>query len=134
MKKYFVVLLFVISGGFVFAQSEKGMVLSDKNTVIVINEPKNEGRAHFKGGDAEFRKLIINNLDKTIFQQKEPKCQLLFSVTDKGYMSDIIPLCGDEDLGQKVLDVILKINPKWTPAKLDGKNIKSRMRLPIFAE
>lgn len=96
-----------------------------------VDEP-----AQFPGGKPAMYKYIADNLNYPVFareQSLQGKCYLRFVVHEDGSITDIkvtrgVPDCNECDNEAKR---ILMSMPIWSPAKINGKAVKSYFDLPI---
>lgn len=136
----FSLILFFLTSIFIFGQSKKSLQikngkLKSDNTVVVIGNDTDDERATFTGGDSAFRKIILDNLEsKKYINDKKSECTILCTITNKGEMTDLITLSEDHIFANDVSNSIHKLNPKWKPAKIDGKFVKSRLKISVFYE
>lgn len=135
----------------VYTQNANGL-LSVKSGVLTIDPPKmpipptapvadNTGHpervdipAEFPGGIARARQFIGNNLEyprKAIQAEIQGTVQVKFTIEIDGSINNIEIV---RKLGygcdEEVIRVIKRM-PKWTPAKRDGKAVKSYVTMPI---
>jgi periplasmic protein TonB len=127
MRKWFLVLLifsFKISIG--IAQTV------NSNSLKVIEKP--DQLAEFQGGMGAFGKFLQKNL-------KYPEAAQRANVSGKIYMEFIVETDSTlsnynilKSVGFGVDEEairVLKLSPKWIPAKYKGKNVRSRFTLPL---
>ncbi|GAC1595412.1 MAG: hypothetical protein NVS3B19_18020 [Ginsengibacter sp.] len=95
--------------------------------------------ASFPGGDSEWRKYLYQNFfsDKLIASGAPPgnyKIVLQFWVDESGYIKEIKDLTNvGFGIGAQTIK-LLKNGPKWMPATINGRAIKSYRELPITIE
>ena len=126
MKKIMIILFLIfIKSTFSIAQT------IDSDTTICLNP---EQKADFQGGMGAFGRFLIKNL-------KCPKGFIKADVSGKVYVEFIVEKDSSitnfnvlKSLGfgwdEEVIRV-LKISPKWIPAKDKGKSVRSKFTLPI---
>ncbi|WP_430405768.1 energy transducer TonB [Fluviicola sp.] len=95
-----------------------------------------EEEAQFPGGRAPMMKFMAENLrypQTAVEQDIQGKCYLEFIVMETGELTDIkvrrgMPDCPECD---KEAIRLVKLMPKWIPAKNSGKLVKSVFVLPV---
>ncbi|MDN4164698.1 TonB family protein [Cytophagales bacterium LB-30] len=92
-------------------------------------------QASFPGGEKAWNKFLKKNLKYTRqaqMQQIEGRVYVQFIVEKDGSLSDIKIAKGlGAGLDEEVLRV-LKLSPKWSPAKQSFRPVRFRMMLPIY--
>lgn len=90
----------------------------------------------YPGGESALQKFVEDNIEypeKAIEQGTEGEVQVVFTVDEKGKVTNV-KATGDNnveyELKEEAIDVMNKM-PAWTPGKVNGKNVKTRMSLPI---
>jgi periplasmic protein TonB len=126
MKKVFIILFLIFSkGSFLIAQSV------DYDTTLCLNP---EQKADFKGGMGAFANFLQKNLKcppKTVKANVGGKIYIEFIVEKDSTITHFnvlksVGLGWDEEVIR-----VLKLNPKWIPAKDKGKVVRSKFPLPI---
>lgn len=116
-----------------FSQNTEG--LKSKSSQTSINNNIEKEKAEFPGGDFAFRKMILETLNSSKYiGNKKTSCLLSFTVTEKGEMTDLITFSENHVFSNDLLQVIYKTNPKWKPAKINGKEVRSSVKVSIFYE
>lgn len=123
----FMILLFVLYSRTGFAQTE---------TFLTDEIPVCGPEATFPGGNQTLFKYINDNLrypERALKDSLQGKCYVHFVVETNGKVGDVkvtrnVPGCPECD--EEAIRVIRSL-PKWIPAKIDGKAIKSHFDLPI---
>lgn len=112
--------------------------LLDSPTNKVINDTSiyiaPEENAHPKEGYKAFYKFITQNLhypDSTKKVGVEGKIFIQFVVEKNGSLSNFKILKGDSQMSEEAIRV-LKITPKWVPARQNGVVVRSRYAIPIY--
>lgn len=90
----------------------------------------------FPGGEAALQKFVEDNIEypeAAIEQGTEGEVQVVFTVDEKGKVTNV-KATGDNNveyaLKEEAIEAMNKM-PAWTPGKVNGKNVKTRMSLPI---
>jgi periplasmic protein TonB len=127
MKKWVIVLLVIfykINVG--LAQS----IISDSLEIIA----KPDQLAEFQGSMGAFGKFLQKNLkypEKALFANVTGKVYVEFIIESDGILTNfnILKSVGfgiDEEAIR-----VLKLSPKWIPAKYKGRNVRSRFTIPM---
>ena len=111
--------------------NEKSKIAKDKNGVYTQPEKMPE----YPGGETALSTYVENNLDypqQAINDNKEGTVRVSFIVDEKGNVTN--PQVAGNKLGdgldQQAINVI-KNMPKWKPGTVKGKNVKTKLDLPI---
>lgn len=92
----------------------------------------------FPGGINEFRKLIANNFDTSVFKGNEGliKTTILIDIDENGKMSNIRSIGENEQFNKEAQRTVQSITSTtiWEPAKQDGQPVKYVFRLPLTME
>jgi len=94
---------------------------------------KVEVESEFPGGIQAWIKFLNSHLvypKEAIRKKIEGRVMLQFIVDKDGTITNVLALSGDPLLQQAALDALAQ-SPKWTPAKQDGKPVKSYKKQPI---
>jgi Gram-negative bacterial TonB protein C-terminal len=115
--------------------------LPNNGTIIKIEDDdvpftKTEIEAEFPGGVKEWKKHLMDNLDRRIMDKNGVPngtyvVVIKFIVAKDGTLSDFV---AETDYGyglEKEALRIIKISPKWTPAKQNGNIVRAYKRQPI---
>jgi len=90
--------------------------------------------AHFPGGDNALSIFIRNHLKYPPMEMDEGiqgKVIIQFQVDTAGYLKQImVSKSVSRGLDQEALKCVMNM-PRWVPAKLNNKNVRTRFRLPI---
>ena len=90
--------------------------------------------AEFPGGDSAMNKFLIENVmypEIALENGDQGKVFIEFIVNLDGSLEDLKTVQGaSEELNNEAMRVI-SIMPNWTPAKLDGKKVRAKCRVPI---
>jgi periplasmic protein TonB len=114
----------------------KGPVKKDGPIEVIkpISEPATyvDEPAQFPGGMEALHQFIADNIDINSIDGTA-KISLKFVVDTDGSISSVIVTKTTDDCKscEKAAIKVVKAMPKWTPGKLNGKEVKSYYRLPI---
>ncbi|MBO9203373.1 MULTISPECIES: energy transducer TonB [Niastella] len=89
--------------------------------------------AEFPGGTIAWHKFLKQNLvypEIAIDQNIQGTVIVQFKVCTDGTLCDIEVISGPNELKESAVQVFKK-SPKWTPTRLNGRNIKDYKRQPI---
>jgi periplasmic protein TonB len=126
MRKFIIILLIF------FCKINIGVTQSIVSDSLKIIE-KPDQLAEFQGGMGAFGKFLMKNL-------KYPEAAQKANVSGKVYMEFIVETNGTisnfniKSVGFGVDEEairVLKLSPKWIPARHKGKNVKSRFTIPM---
>ncbi|MDF2187479.1 energy transducer TonB [Paraflavitalea sp. CAU 1676] len=119
------------AGKFYLISSKGDTVYVDAKDTMVFR--KVEVESTFQGGMPGWTRFLIKNLrypDTAIRQKIQGDVMLQFIVCTDGTVCDVQAISGHEVLRAAALEAIKK-TPNWTPARKDGKNVKSFKMQPI---
>ncbi len=92
----------------------------------------------FPGGVNEFRKLVANNFDTSVFKGNEGllKTTILIDIDENGKMSNIRSIGENQNFNKEAERTVQIISDTaiWEPAKQDGQPVKYVFRLPLTME
>jgi protein TonB len=117
---------------FAFSLNVNAQEKKSENSDVVFTVVENE--AEFPGGVEAMNRFMAENIKyPTLAKQKniEGKVIISFIVEKNGTLSDIRTIkdigegCGDEGVR------IVKLMPKWKPAKQKGQPVRQQFLLPI---
>jgi periplasmic protein TonB len=127
MKKWAIVLLVI------FCKISVGVAQNNTSDSLKIIE-KPDQQAEFQGGMGAFGKFLQKNL-------KYPEVAQKANVSGKIYMEFIVETDGTltnfnilKSVGFGIDEEairVLKLSPKWIPAKDKGRNVRSRFTIPM---
>ncbi len=99
------------------------------------NDPiiKPDAEAKFDGGINAFRDKFLNKFDGSTFDGSGEtlRTTLTFIVEKDGTISGIKANGKDVDFNSEALRAIKSVKGKWTPAQLDGENVRSYFTFPV---
>ena len=86
--------------------------------------------ASFPGGKKEWNKFIEKNLDAGVGVENGAKkgtynVKIKFTVTKDGSLKDFVPVTKYKHGFEEEVIRVLKLSPKWIPAKKNGKPVNS---------
>lgn len=127
MKKLFLLILFIVSTQ-IFSQEIASTKQENANVYEDIAD-----KAEYPGGINAFR----NNFMQTFKMGKvngrgQVKSEVRFVVDQQGMITDIITIGENKSMNKEMERTIKAMSKtKWIPAKIDGKPVKFRFKLPI---
>lgn len=93
-----------------------------------------EKMAEFPGGEAALFNWLSNNIvypEKALENSIQGMVMVQFIIEKDGTLTNVTIFDSvDKDIDNEVLRVVKKM-PEWTPAKVDGKKVRSLFNLPI---
>lgn len=94
---------------------------------------KVEQEAEFPGGLNAFRQYVGEEFDRDIVEDLDDKVTttLTFVVERDGSITDVKATGGPAEFREEAIRTVKSIRRKWTPAKIDGKPVRYRYRVPI---
>ena len=104
----------------------------DKDEEMVYLQP--EKHAEFKGGPAGWTKFLSSKLRYPSLATKmgvEGPVFVSFIINKKGKVIDPVVIRSPHESLSKEAVRVLKLSPKWKPAKHEGKIVKSRVQVQI---
>lgn len=107
------------------------VVRREKNDTLYY---KTDTKAYPKNGVKDFSKYLASNIDYPKFADflgVDKKIRIQFTVNEDGKLTDFIPLNNKSFGFEKKAIRKLERAPKWIPASINGKNVKTRFHLPI---
>jgi protein TonB len=113
------------------AENKNAKIQADKSGVYEMSEV----RPAYPGGQSELENYITNNIEypqTAVDNSREGTVNVQFTVDENGNVSNAKVLgnkLGD-GLDEEAVRVISKM-PKWTAGSVKGKNVKTRLTLPI---
>ncbi|KIA82324.1 energy transducer TonB [Kaistella solincola] len=92
-----------------------------------------EQLAEFPGGINKFRSTVGNNFDTSVMSGDEGtvKTEVIFVVERDGSITDVKANGPNSDFNAEAIRTVKSIKNKWTPAKINGKSVRYRYRLPL---
>lgn len=104
--------------------------LLKKDTLYSITDTK----AYPKKGLKNFNNELANNINYPNFSRLlgiDKKITIVFIVDENGKLGEFIPINKKSLNFEKKAIKKLEKMPKWTPATRNGKNVKTRFRIPL---
>lgn len=92
-----------------------------------------EQTAEFPGGINAFRKKVGENFDSSAIEGADGvvKGEVTFVVERDGSITDIKVTGKNSDFNSEAVRTVKSIKNKWAPAKINGKAVRYRYRLPL---
>ncbi|MDF2833329.1 MULTISPECIES: energy transducer TonB [Chryseobacterium] len=92
-----------------------------------------EQTAEFPGGINAFRKKVSENFDSSAIEGADGivKGEVTFVVERDGSITDIKVNGKNSDFNSEAVRTVKSIKNKWAPAKINGKAVRYRYRLPL---
>ncbi len=103
---------------------------TEKKQEIIYNDV--EKLAEFPGGINAFRTMIAHNFrTRKVKANGYVKCEITFVVERDGSIVDVKAHGENESFNQEAVRAVSKIKTKWSPAKINGENVRFRYRIPL---
>src|SRR5688572_12445206 len=127
MIKTILLSISLLSTGFVFSQSTDTTSIDD-NTIYEIVDTV----ASFPGGKPAWNKFVEKNLDPNVGVENGAnkgtyKVKIKFTVTKDGTLQDFEPMTKFKHGFEEEVIRMIKLSPKWIPAKKNGVNVNSKV-------
>lgn len=92
-----------------------------------------EQLAEFPGGINAFRNKVGSSFDTGVMDGDEGtvKAEVTFIVERDGSITDVKASGSNKVFNDEAVKTVKGIKTKWTPAKVNGQNVRYRFRLPI---
>jgi len=92
-----------------------------------------EQLAEYPGGINAFRSKVSSNFDTSVMDGDEGtvKGEVTFVVERDGSITDVKATGSNKTFNQEAVRTVQSIKTKWTPAKVNGQNVRYRYRLPL---
>jgi len=143
MKKRLVLCLLLLNSIFSFSQTTDTIANSNKNYIAVSGNDstiyaKVDSLATFPGGRPSWIKYVEKNLNPSVGVDNGAKkgtynVKIKFTVTKDGTLRDFVPITNYKHGFEEEVIRILKLSPKWIPAKKNGVNVNSTVeQLQVF--
>jgi hypothetical protein len=128
MSKIILLLLLLLSSFFSDSQITDTSAISNDNTIYDIVD----SAAIFPGGKAAWYKFVENNLNPNVGVENSAKkgtykVKIKFTVTKDGTLKDFEPMTKYKHGFEEEVIRVLKLSPKWIPAKKNGANVNSKI-------
>lgn len=125
--KSMIVLALMIMPLTVLSQQEDDSDTQDSTTCIYIPSPVPE----FPGGTKAYQEYIRKNARKPGRREATGSVFVSFVVNEDGSISDAKVVKGvSVALDREAVDLVLNM-PSWIPAMQDGRNLKTRITIPV---
>jgi hypothetical protein len=109
----------------------QSVVFSQQDTTIYSIVDK---EVEFTGGFASMNAWLLQNMN--FFEENElPNSQIMFEliIEADGILSSIENVRGLR-LTPESIEQLISTSPKWTPAQLNGRNVRSKYLLPMHID
>lgn len=92
-----------------------------------------EQLAEFPGGINSFRGKVQSSFDTSIMDSDTGKVttEIVFVVERDGSITDVKANGSNKDFNSEAVRTVKSIKNKWSPAKINGKSVRYRFRLPL---
>lgn len=92
-----------------------------------------EQLAEFPGGINAFRNKVASSFDGAVMDGDEGnvKAEITFVVERDGTITDVKATGSNKYFNEEAMRTVRSIKNKWTPAKINGQNVRYRYRLPM---
>lgn len=145
MKKHLsktVLILTLLLFSFCFSQTDDlGIKKLDLNNIEPAIENKKddavfsevEQMPEFPGGLNSFRMKISQNFEMSEIPENAGKLTTTvnFIIEKDGSLSEIKAIGNNYSFNKEAMSVVQKIPQKWNPAKIGGKPVRYKLRLPL---
>ncbi|SDD32505.1 protein TonB [Mucilaginibacter pineti] len=130
MKKGILIIIIILLGANIQAQTKRRIIPVNDTTVYEYAIEKQI--AQFKGGTTAFFKFVGRNLKwPQNGSDVSGKVLISFIVEKDGILTHFKVERGIESAFDAEALRVVKRSPKWVPAKINGKRIRSRYIVPI---
>lgn len=90
----------------------------------------------FPGGEKALQQFVEDNIgypEEAVEEGTEGDIRVVFTVNEKGKVTNVQAMHPDNTLYSLKEEAVAAMNrmPDWTPGKVKGRNVKTRMTLPI---
>ena len=125
-----IILLFLCLLTSLFSNSQTTDSSATSNDNIIYDTV--DSVATFPGGKTAWYKFIENNLDPSVGLENGAKkgtykVKIRFTVTKDGELKDFEPVTKYKHGFEEEVIRVLKVSPKWIPAKKNGTNVNSKV-------
>ncbi len=92
-----------------------------------------EQTAEFPGGINSFRNKVSGGFDTSVMDGDEGtvKTEVTFIVERDGSITDVKASGSNKTFNDEAVRTVKSIKNKWTPAKINGKSVRYRFRMPL---
>jgi len=143
MKKRLVLCVLLLNSIFSFSQTTDTTANSNRNYVAVSDNDTTtytnvDSLATFPGGRPSWIKYVEKNLNPSVGVDNGAKkgtynVKIKFTVTKDGTLKDFVPITKYKHGFEEEVIRILKLSPKWIPAKKNGVSVNSTVeQLQVF--
>jgi len=139
MKKSFLFWVLCLNSFVSFSQTSDSITNSNKNNVFIDITDTTiytdvDSIAFFPGGRTSWINYVQNNLNATVGVENGARkgtynVVIKFTVTKDGILKDFVPITKYKHGFEEEVIRILKLSPKWIPARKNGVSINSSVEL-----
>jgi len=128
MNKIFLIPILLFSSLMAISQSTDSTKLANDNIIYELVDSV----AHFPGDKSDWNKFVDKNLDAGVgiengAKKGTYKIKIRFTVTKDGSLKDFEPITKYKHGFEEEVIRMLKLSPKWIPAKKNGVNVNSKV-------
>ena len=128
MKKTILFSIIVLNSFFIFSQSTDTILNAEDTTFYETVDTL----AGFPGGKPAWNKFVEKNLDANVGVENGAKkgtykVKIKFTVTRDGTLKDFEPVTKFKHGFEDEVIRVLKLSPKWVPAKKNGVTVNSKL-------
>jgi len=125
-----IILLLPLLSSLFFSNSQTTGTPATSNDTIIYDTV--DSVATFPGGKTAWYKFVENNLDANVGVENSAKkgtykVRIKFTVTKEGELKDFEPVTKYKHGFEEEVIRVLKLSPKWIPAKKNGTNVNSKV-------
>lgn len=108
---------------------EPRITTKEENSVFVEVEQLLE----FPGGVNALRSRVSQNFDSSNLDGESGmvKTEITFVVEQDGTISDVRAIGNNYNFNQEAINSVKKVQNKWSPAKINGRPVRYKFRLPL---
>ena len=114
---------------------------SGKSTTVEVKPQVSETQvyteveqlAEFPGGINSFRSKVNGSFDTSVMESDAGtvKTEVIFVVERDGSITDVKANGSNKDFNAEAVRTVKSIKNKWAPAKINGKSVRYRFRMPL---
>ncbi len=120
----------ILIGGFLLLALSINGTAKENSIHTAFNQTKDK-KAQFPGGKAELKKWLKENMDYPEDAKRYGTVVVEFTVKKNGKLADFRIHKGVNDQLDVLAVEILRGMPKWEPAMKGGKEVDSKVQLPV---
>ena len=127
MNKFFLMPVLLLSSLIAISQSTDSTIVNGEIIYETVDSV-----AQFTGGKPAWNKFVEKNLDAGVGVENGAKkgtykVRIRFTVTKDGSLKDFEPVTKYKHGFEEEVIRMLKLSPKWIPAKKNGVNVNSKV-------